>query len=81
MLSNRVAGRWTDASVKYLGVWFDTDFQWDNNLDEVTSRAANLTQKWAEMKLFLKCRAKVVNVYIVSSYTIVWPSSLDLLCD
>ncbi len=66
MPSNSVVGRWTDGPVKLLGVWFGPDLQLDRNWDEVTSKVASLTQKWAERKLSLKGRAEVANTYIAS---------------
>ena len=58
--------RWTEGPVKLLGVWFGPDLQVDRNWDEVASRVASLTQKWAERKLSLKGRAEVANAYIAS---------------
>ncbi len=66
MPSDSVVGCWTDRPVKLLGVWFGPDLQLDKNWDEVTSRVASLTQKWAERKLSLKGWAEVANTYIAS---------------
>ncbi|GAB1597330.1 hypothetical protein Ahia01_000009400 [Argonauta hians] len=64
MPPDSVAGHWTDGPVKMLGVWFGPDLQVERNWDEVTSRVANLIQKWNGRKLSLKGRAEVVKVYI-----------------
>ena len=58
--------RWTEGPVKLLGVWFGPDLQVEKNWDEVASRVASLTHKWAERKLSLKGRAEVANTYIAS---------------
>lgn len=45
---------------------FGPDLQVDKNWEEVTSRVASLTQKWAGWKLYLNGQVEVEDVYITS---------------
>lgn len=54
MTSTSVVVCWPDGPVKLLEVWFSPDVQVEKNWDMVMNRVANLTQRWAERKLYLK---------------------------
>lgn len=69
MPSDSIVGRWTDGSIKLLGVWFGSDLQLEKNWSEATSKVASLVQTWSGRCLSLKGRVDVVNVFITSVIT------------
>lgn len=62
MLSYRVSvmERWTDGSLKMLGVWLCLDIQADKIWDEITNRMVSLSKRKGRVVVANTCIASVI---------------------
>ena len=64
--SNTLPGpfRWSDGSVRILGVWFGPDLQPERNWSEVQAKVNVQVRIWLSRRLSLKGRAEACAVYV-----------------
>ena len=64
--SNTLPGpfRWSDGSVRILGVWFGPDLQMERNWSEIQAKVNAQVGIWLSRRLSLKGRAEACAVYV-----------------